>query len=84
MPITHSGRTTPGTRRLLAAAVAALAVLTGGRDSTVGGQGQAPPILLVVNSAAPNPFGPYLAMAGWVTMLWGDEIMRHYLQMAQF
>jgi Calx-beta domain len=61
MPITHPGRTTRGKRRYLAVAVAALAVLTGGRSSTVVGQGQAPPILLVVNSAAPNPFGPYLA-----------------------
>ena len=34
--------------------------------------------------AKPLPFGPYLAVAGWVAMLWGDEIMRRYLQMAQF
>jgi leader peptidase (prepilin peptidase) / N-methyltransferase len=34
--------------------------------------------------AQPLPFGPYLAVAGWVAMLWGDEIMRQYLQMAQF
>jgi len=34
--------------------------------------------------AKPLPFGPYLAVAGWVAMLWGDEIMRQYLQMAQF
>jgi len=34
--------------------------------------------------AKPLPFGPYLAAAGWVAMLWGDEIMRKYLQMARF
>ena len=33
--------------------------------------------------AQPMPFGPYLAAAGWVAMLWGDEIMRRYLQMAR-
>ena len=34
--------------------------------------------------AKPLPFGPYLAAAGWVAMLWGDEIMRQYLQMTRF
>ncbi|MCF6280859.1 MAG: A24 family peptidase [Candidatus Polarisedimenticolaceae bacterium] len=28
----------------------------------------------------PIPFGPYLAIAGWIAMLWGDEINRAYLQ----
>jgi leader peptidase (prepilin peptidase)/N-methyltransferase len=32
--------------------------------------------------AKPLPFGPYLAAAGWVAMLWGDAITRHYLQIA--
>ncbi len=27
----------------------------------------------------PIPFGPYLAVAGWVAMLWGEEINRTYL-----
>lgn len=27
----------------------------------------------------PLPFGPYLALAGWVAMLWGNEIMHYYL-----
>jgi leader peptidase (prepilin peptidase)/N-methyltransferase len=25
------------------------------------------------------PFGPYLAAAGWMTLLWGDELMQLYL-----
>jgi leader peptidase (prepilin peptidase)/N-methyltransferase len=27
----------------------------------------------------PIPFGPYLAAAGWITLLWGDDIMQAYL-----
>lgn len=27
----------------------------------------------------PIPFGPYLAIAGWITLLWGDSITRWYL-----
>jgi leader peptidase (prepilin peptidase)/N-methyltransferase len=27
----------------------------------------------------PIPFGPYLAMAGWIALLWGDTIMTRYL-----
>jgi len=26
------------------------------------------------------PFGPYLAIAGWVAMMWGDLILSHYYQ----
>lgn len=29
--------------------------------------------------SVPLPFGPYLALAGWVSMLWGNEIMHYYL-----
>ena len=28
----------------------------------------------------PIPFGPYLAVAGWIALLWGEEINRAYLQ----
>jgi leader peptidase (prepilin peptidase)/N-methyltransferase len=28
----------------------------------------------------PMPFGPYLAVAGWVTLLWGNEIMQYYFE----
>ncbi len=34
------------------------------------------------DKAVPIPFGPYLAAAGWIAMLWGDEINRSYLQFA--
>lgn len=27
----------------------------------------------------PIPFGPYLATAGWITLLWGDQIVQSYL-----
>jgi leader peptidase (prepilin peptidase)/N-methyltransferase len=28
--------------------------------------------------ATPIPFGPYLAIAGWIWLLWGDALMAHY------
>ena len=28
----------------------------------------------------PIPFGPYIAIAGWITLLWGQPIMDFYLQ----
>lgn len=31
------------------------------------------------NKEVPIPFGPYLAMAGWISMMWGDSINRYYL-----
>jgi leader peptidase (prepilin peptidase)/N-methyltransferase len=44
-------------------------------------------IVLIVfqghDRAKPLPFGPYLAAAGWVAMLWGDAITRQYLQLAR-
>lgn len=31
----------------------------------------------------PIPFGPYLACAGWIAMIWGQEITQYYLQFLQ-
>ena len=30
----------------------------------------------------PLPFGPYLAVAGWIVLLWGDALLTAYLQFA--
>lgn len=30
--------------------------------------------------SVPLPFGPYLAVSGWLTLLWGHEIMQYYIQ----
>jgi leader peptidase (prepilin peptidase)/N-methyltransferase len=30
----------------------------------------------------PIPFGPYLASAGWVALMWGEAINRAYLDWA--
>jgi leader peptidase (prepilin peptidase) / N-methyltransferase len=32
--------------------------------------------------AAPMPFGPYLAMAGWLAMMYGDSLMGGYLRLS--
>ncbi len=32
--------------------------------------------------STPIPFGPYLAIAGWIAMFWGHDINRLYLQFA--
>ena len=29
----------------------------------------------------PIPFGPYLAIAGWIALIWGDKITHWYLGM---
>jgi leader peptidase (prepilin peptidase)/N-methyltransferase len=29
--------------------------------------------------STPLPFGPYLAVAGWISLMWGNEILRLYL-----
>ena len=31
--------------------------------------------------STPIPFGPYLAAAGWITMLWGDNVKNVYLDL---
>lgn len=30
----------------------------------------------------PIPFGPYLAAAGWLALMWGDELVRSYMKFA--
>lgn len=35
-------------------------------------------ILLGRDKSHPIPFGPYLAIAGWLTLLWGDQLFRFY------
>ncbi|WP_394003900.1 prepilin peptidase [Luteimonas sp. WGS1318] len=42
-------------------------------------------ILLAVQGrdrATPIPFGPYLAIAGWVTFMWGDDLVGSYMRVA--
>ncbi|EFK94922.1 leader peptidase PilD, partial [sediment metagenome] len=31
----------------------------------------------------PIPFGPYLAAAGWIALMWGEQIVAAYLQLLQ-
>ena len=31
------------------------------------------------DKSIPIPFGPYLAAAGWIAMLWGDRLNQLYL-----
>lgn len=30
--------------------------------------------------SVPLPFGPYLAVAGWIALLWGNEIVQYYFE----
>jgi len=43
-------------------------------------------ILMIVlrgrDRSAPMPFGPYLAAAGWLAMMYGDELVSSYLRMS--
>src|SRR6266404_1072351 len=43
-------------------------------------------ILMIVlrgrDRSAPMPFGPYLAAAGWLAMLYGDELVNSYLRVS--
>lgn len=32
----------------------------------------------------PIPFGPFLCLAGWITLMWGDSLTHAYLQFARF
>lgn len=35
-----------------------------------------------LNKSHPIPFGPYLAAAGWISMIWGADISKAYIQWA--
>ena len=35
-------------------------------------------------ASTPIPFGPYMALAGWIALLWGGQITTSYLQIAGF
>jgi len=39
-------------------------------------------IVMGRDRSIPIPFGPYLATAGWISLLWGDEINQAYLRFA--
>ena len=32
------------------------------------------------DKATPIPFGPYIAAAGWIAMLWGEQMTSAYLR----
>ena len=38
-------------------------------------------LLLGRDKNIPIPFGPYLAIAGWIAFLWGDDITGMYLSL---
>ena len=33
------------------------------------------------DKATPLPFGPYLAIAGWIAFMWGDQLIDRYMQL---
>ena len=54
-------------------------VLSAGVGAIIGG------LLLAIQGKGKEtkiPFGPYLAVAGWITLLWGDVIIAQYMQFA--
>lgn len=38
-------------------------------------------ILMKKNSKTPIPFGPYLSFAGWIAMIWSEEIKNYYFNL---
>jgi leader peptidase (prepilin peptidase)/N-methyltransferase len=34
------------------------------------------------DKATPIPFGPYLAIAGWLVFMWGDQLIGGYLRLS--
>ena len=59
--------------------VGLVVVLSAGVGAIIGGG-----LLLVQRKGAQTkiPFGPYLAIAGWITLLWGNELLESYLRFA--
>ncbi|WP_444994561.1 prepilin peptidase [Aliikangiella sp. IMCC44359] len=57
--------------------IAIVIILSAGVGAIIGGG-----LLLIQkkNSQTKIPFGPYLATAGWITFLWGDQLLEFYLQ----
>lgn len=56
--------------------VGLVVVLSAGVGAIIGG------LLLVIQKKGKEtkiPFGPYLAVAGWITLLWGDVIIAEYM-----
>ena len=41
-------------------------------------------VLKLQDKSKPIPFGPFLAIAGWIAMLWNDEIIGYYLMVNKF
>lgn len=41
-------------------------------------------LLFKRDRSVPMPFGPFLCVAGWIALLWGDEITRSYLRVSGF
>jgi len=39
-------------------------------------------VLFRHQASKPIPFGPYLAAAGWIALMWGDRIVETYLQLS--
>ncbi|MNC59018.1 Type 4 prepilin-like proteins leader peptide-processing enzyme [compost metagenome] len=35
-----------------------------------------------LQTSTPIPFGPYLAIAGWIALLWGGQITTSYLNLS--
>ncbi|MDE3271657.1 prepilin peptidase, partial [Pseudoalteromonas sp. G4] len=33
------------------------------------------------DKATPIPFGPYIAVAGWISLIWGESIQSAYLNL---
>jgi len=56
--------------------VGIVVLLSAGVGAIIGGG-----LLLIQKKGSQTkiPFGPYLAVAGWITFLWGDELLNQYL-----